>query len=97
MVEIADSLANDLYDNVEKKWQYSLNTEIQIRETTLAQMMPELDREKMKKEIKKHVGKFSHKYRVFSILWNNKEDVVQKTTQFWKSLCGLTTPKTIGR
>ena len=94
-IEIANSLGKELFDRVEQKWQYSLNIERQIRETTLAQVMPELDKETMAKALKKHSRKFSPKYRAFNILQNKVEDVVQKTTLIWKSLYGLTTPKAI--
>lgn len=95
LIEISNSLSKDLYDSVEQKWQYSLSTERQIKETTLAQVMVEFDKITMTKEIKKCTGKLVPKYRAFSILQNNIEDVVKKTTQIWKSLYGLTTPKVI--
>ena len=62
-IEIANSLTKELSDRVEKKWQYSLNIERKIRETTLARVMAELDREIMTKALKKHTGKFKLKYR----------------------------------
>lgn len=43
-LEIANSLPKRLYERVEKKWQLSLQTERQIRETTLAQGILELDK-----------------------------------------------------
>ena len=36
---------------------------------------------------------FTPKYRAFSILQNNIEDVVKKSTQIWKVTYGLTTIK----
>lgn len=39
-LEIVDSLPKSLYDQVEKKWQFSLTIERQIREAQLAQVMP---------------------------------------------------------
>ena len=67
-VEISNSLPKELSNRVEKKWQYSLNIERQIRETALARVMSKLDREIMAKELKKHTRKFAPKYRAFNIL-----------------------------
>ena len=75
-IEIAKSLPKELSDRVENKWQYSLTKERQIRDTTLAQVMLELDREIMEKAIKKHTRKFAPKYKAFNILKNNVEHVV---------------------
>ena len=75
-IKNANSLLKELSNRVEQKWQYSLNIERQIRETTLARVMPELDREKMAKALKKYTRKFAPKYRAFNILQNKVEDVV---------------------
>ena len=45
------------------------------------------------KENKKYVGRFTAKYRAFSILQNNIEDIVKKSTLMWKLIYGLTTIK----
>ena len=55
--------------------------------------MPELTRGKITKANKKHDNKFSPKYRAFNILQNNIEDVVNKSTQMWKLIYGLTIVK----
>ena len=39
-LEIANSIPKSLYDRVEKKWHYCLNTKRKIREKSLAQVMP---------------------------------------------------------
>lgn len=39
-IELSNSLPKILYDRVEQRWQYSLTTERNIRETTLARVMP---------------------------------------------------------
>ena len=55
--------------------------------------MLELKKWKIAKVVKKHVVRFTTKYRVFSILQKNIEDVVNKSTQIWKLVYGLTTAK----
>ena len=48
-IEISNSLSKSLQDKVELRWQYSLTTERNIRETTLARVMLELDKSEMTK------------------------------------------------
>ena len=43
-LEIANSMPKSLYDIVEKKWYYCLNLERQIRETTLSQVVPKINK-----------------------------------------------------
>ena len=43
--------------------------------------------------MKKYAAKFTPKYRAFSILQNNIEDVFKKSTQIWKLIYGLTIVK----
>ena len=92
-LEFDNAMPKDLYSIIENKWHYCLNMEKQIRESNLAQVMPELTRGQITKANKKHGNKFSPKYRVFSILQNNIEDVVNKSTKMWKLIYGLTTIK----
>ena len=80
-IEISNSLPKSLYDRVEKIWQYNLTTERNIRETTLARVMLELDKSSMTKAINIYEGNFSPKYRAFNILHNNIEEVVKESTQ----------------
>ena len=63
--------------------------EKEIRESTLARVMPKLTKGQITKANKKHGSKFAPKYRVFSILQNNIEDVVKKSTLMWKVIYGL--------
>lgn len=67
-IEISNSLPKNLYDRVEQRWKYSLTTETNIRENTLARVMPYLDKSEMTKAIKKYTGRFSPKYQAFHIL-----------------------------
>ena len=60
-----------LYDRIEQKWHYCLDTERKIREASLAQVMLELSKAKILKSIKKYVVKILPKYMEFSILQNN--------------------------
>ena len=52
--------------------------------------MHEPKRGKITKVNKKYGSKFIPKYRAFSILQNNIEDVVKKSTLMWKLIYGLT-------
>ena len=61
-IEMTNSLPKNLYDRVEKRWKYSLITKRNIRETTLVRVMPNLDKSKMKKAIKKYTRRFTPKY-----------------------------------
>ena len=88
-LEITNSMPKTLYEKVEQKWHYCLNLERKIRETSLTQAMPKLSKEQIAKAIKKYVVIFVPKYRAFSILQNNIEGVVKKTTQMWKGTYGL--------
>ncbi len=92
-LEIANSMPKSLYDRVEQKWHYCLNLERQIRETSLAQVMPKLNKVQIAKAMKKYAIRFVPKYKAFSILQNNIEDVVKKSTQMQKLTYGLTIVK----
>ena len=64
--------------------------EKEMRESTLARILPNLSKEQINKVVKRHKSKFTPKYRAFSILQNKMDDVVQKTTREWKSLYNTT-------
>ena len=53
--------------------------------------MPDLTKGQITKASKKYARKFAPKYRAFSILQNQIEDVVKKSTQIWKVIYGLST------
>ena len=92
-LEFSNSITKGLYDIVEQKWHHCLNLEKQIRESTLAQVMPELTKGQIVKEVKRYAVRFTPKYRAFNILQNNIEDVVNKSTQIWELIYGLTIVK----
>lgn len=92
-LQISNSMPKSLYDRVEQKMNYCLNLERQIRETSLAQVIPELNKAQIAKAMKKYVVKFVPKYRAFTILQNNIEDVIKKSIQMWKVTYGLTIVK----
>lgn len=94
-LELANSIPKSLYDRVEQKWHYCLDIEKQIRETTLAQVMPELSKANMTKAIKRYVAIFVSKYRAFNILQNSIEDVIQKSKQMWKITYRLLTSREV--
>ena len=56
-------------------------------------LFPEFKRGKIKKKALKYGSRFQPKYRAFNILQNKIEDFIQKTTQMWKIIYGLATPK----
>ena len=89
-LELDNSMPKKLYSLVENRWHYCLNLEKDIRESTLENLIPKLTKGKITKKIKKYGSRFQPKYREFSILQNNIEDVVQKTTKMWKLIYGLT-------
>ena len=92
-LELDNSMPKELYEIVENKWHYCQKMEKEIRESTLAQVMPDLTRGQIKKANKKHGGKFAPKYRAFNILQNKIEDVVNKSTLLWRSIYKLTDEK----
>ena len=55
--------------------------ERQIKESTLAQFIPKLDKRKITKAMEKNNSKFAPKCRAFHILNKDIEDVVTKSTQ----------------
>lgn len=55
--------------------------------------MQELTKGQIDKVVKRYVVRFTPNYRAFSILQNDIEDVVKKSTQIWKLIYGLTTVK----
>ena len=79
-LELYKTMPKELYSIVENKWHYCLNVEKEIRESTLACVMPKLTKGQITKENKKHGRKFAPKYKDFNILQNNIEDVVKKST-----------------
>ena len=87
-LEFTNSIPKSLYDIVEQKWHYCLNLERQIKETTLAQVMPELTKGHIAKVVKKYSIRFTPKYKAFNILQNNIEDVLKKSHKYGNSFMG---------
>ena len=75
-LELDNSMPKELYSIVENKWNYCLNMEKEIRESTLARVMLELTKGAISKANKKHGRKFAHKYKAFKKFQNQMEDVV---------------------
>ena len=90
-LELDDSIPKELSSLIENKWHYCLQMERDMRESTLARVMPDLSKGQITKASKKYASKFAPKYRAFSILQNQIEDVVKKSTQIWKVIYGLST------
>ena len=92
-LELGNTMPKKLYTLVENKWHYCLNLEKEIRESTLAHVMPDLTKGKIIKANNKYGRRFAPKYKVFNILQNNIDDVVHKSTKMWKLIYGLTVVK----
>ena len=60
-VELDNTMPKEIYKVVEEKWHYCLQMEKEIRETTLAIVMPDLTKGQKTKENKMHNRKFSPK------------------------------------
>ena len=67
-LELDNTMPKELYEIVENKWHYCLKMEKEIRESTLAQVMPELTKGQITKVNEKHGSKFLPKFRAFNIL-----------------------------
>ena len=75
-LELDNTMPKELYSLIENKWHYYLNIEKDIRDYTLANLFLELKKGQIIKKTKKYGSRFQPKYRAFSILQNNIEDVV---------------------
>lgn len=89
-IELDDTMPKELYTIVENKWHYCLKMEKEIRESTLACVMPDLTKGQIRKASKKHGRKCAPKYKTFNILQNQIENVVKKSTQMWQLIYRLT-------
>ena len=65
--------------------------EREISESSLARITPYLSKGQITKASKKYASKCVPKYRAFSIMQNQIEDVVKKSTQIWNVIYGLST------
>ena len=92
-LQLDNSMPKELYSLIENKWHYCLNLEKQIRESTLANLFPEVKKVQITKKVQKYNNIVQPKYRAFSILQNKIEEVVQRTTQIWRIIYGLVTLK----
>ena len=85
-LELDGKLPKELSKIVEDKWHFCLKMEKEMRESTLASILPDLTKEQITKVVKRHNTRFTPKYRAFSIFQNKIEEVVQRTTRSWKNL-----------
>ena len=83
-LELGWKLSKKLSKIVEDKWHFCLKMEKEMRESTLASLLPDQTKDQIKKVVKRHNNRFTPKYRAFSILQNKIEEVVQRTTRLWK-------------
>ena len=75
-LELDGKFPKDLYKIIEDKWHFCLQMEKEIRESTLASLLPDLTKSQIVNAVKRHNNRFTPKYRAFSILQNKIEEVV---------------------
>ena len=63
-----------------------MKTKKEIRESTLARLLPDLTKNKIINANKRHNNRFTPKYKAFNVLQNKIEEVVNKSTRLWKVL-----------
>ena len=85
-LELDGSMPMELYKIVEDKWHFCLQLEKEIRESTLARLLPDLTKSQIANAVKRHNNRFTPKYKAFSILQNKIDEVVNKSTRLWKVL-----------
>ena len=85
-LELDGQLPKKLSKTVEDRWHFFLRMEKEMRESTLASILPDLTKQQISNAVKRHNKRFTPKYRAFSILQNKIEDVVQRTTRSWTNL-----------
>lgn len=78
-LELDGQLPKELSKIVEDRWHFCLKMEKEMRESTLASVLPDLTREQVSKVVKRHNNKFTPKYRAFFILQNIIEEIFQRT------------------
>ena len=62
-LELDGRLPKELYKIIEDKWHFCLKIEKEIRESTLARLLPDLTKGQIKNAIKRKNNKFTPKYR----------------------------------
>ena len=65
---------------------FFLQMEKEIRESSLARLLPDLTKSQIENVVKRHNNRFTPKYRALSILQNKIEEVINKSTRLWKIL-----------
>ena len=83
-LELDSTMPKELYKIVEDRWNFCLQMEREIRESTLARLLPDLTKDEIKNVVKRHNNRFTPKHRAFNILQNKIEDVVKKSTRLWR-------------
>lgn len=75
-IGLGKGILEELYNKMDSKWEWELSTERQIKETTLAQTMPDLGKTCMSIDLRYFENKFVPKTRAYKILKNKIEEVV---------------------
>ena len=81
-LELDGQLPKELYKIIEDRWHFCLKTEKEIRESSLARLLPDLTKSQIENAVKRHNNRFTPK----SILQNKIEEVVNNSTRLWKVL-----------
>ena len=67
-LELDGQLPKELYKIVEVKWHFCLRIEKEIRDSTLARLLPYLTKSQIVNANKRHNNRLTPKYRALSIL-----------------------------
>ena len=67
-LELDGTMPKELYKIIEEKWHFCLQMEKEIRESTLARLLPDLTKDQITNVVKRNNSRFTPKYRAFFIL-----------------------------
>jgi hypothetical protein len=67
-IELDNSMPKELYSLIENKWHHCLNIEREIRESTLANLFPEMTKGQITTKEKKYANRFQPRDSALSIL-----------------------------
>ena len=64
-LELDESMPKEFYKILEDKWHFCLQMEREIRESTLARLLPDLTKHQITNAVKRHNNRFTPKHRAF--------------------------------
>lgn len=89
-LELGDGFPTRFYKQIDAKWKWALSTEKKIRETTLAQVMPDLGKTHMSIALKHSMKKSMPRDRAY--FKNKAHEVEKENIQVWKEVFGVLNP-----